>query len=95
MSYTLTHLGGLHTVTGSCHLLQARDLNIMVDCGLAQGNDDIAPMEIWSIPPSRIDYLFLTHAFILFINLYYLLGLVPTLGIIPLVLYVLSYQFVA
>lgn len=64
MSYTLTHLGGLHTVTGSCHLLQARDLNILVDCGLVQGNDAVAPMETWSVPPSRIDYLFLTHAHI-------------------------------
>jgi metallo-beta-lactamase family protein len=64
MAYTLTHLGGLHTVTGSCHLLQAKGLNIMVDCGLAQGNDDVVPIETWSIPPSRIDYLFLTHAHI-------------------------------
>jgi metallo-beta-lactamase family protein len=64
MSSILTHLGGLRTVTGSCHLLQARGLNIMVDCGLAQGNDDVAPMETWSVPPSRIDYLFLTHAHI-------------------------------
>ena len=64
MSYILTHRGGLHTVTGSCHLLQARGLNIMVDCGLAQGNDNVAPMETWSVLPSRIDYLFLTHAHI-------------------------------
>jgi len=26
-------------VTGCCHLLQAKGLNILVDCGLAQGND--------------------------------------------------------
>ncbi len=64
MSYILTHLGGLRTVTGSCHLLQTRGLNIMVDCGLAQGNDNVAPMETWGVPPSRIDYLFLTHAHI-------------------------------
>jgi long-chain acyl-CoA synthetase len=29
--------GAEHCVTGSCHLLQANGLNIMVDCGLAQG----------------------------------------------------------
>jgi len=33
----LTHLGGQDTVTGSCHLLQHKGVNILVDCGLAQG----------------------------------------------------------
>ena len=31
----LLHLGAEHHVTGSCHLLQANGLNIMVDCGLS------------------------------------------------------------
>jgi metallo-beta-lactamase family protein len=35
----LTHLGGQNTVTGSCHLLQYNGVNILVDCGLAQGKD--------------------------------------------------------
>ncbi|MBC2704219.1 MAG: MBL fold metallo-hydrolase [Desulfobacula sp.] len=60
----LIHLGGEHTVTGSCHLLQANGLNIMVDCGLAQGNDVILPMKAWPVEPVEIDYLFLTHAHI-------------------------------
>ena len=57
----IIHLGGEQTVTGSCHLLQANGLNIMVDCGLAQGNDSVLRMESWPVKPSEIDYLFLTH----------------------------------
>jgi len=60
----IIHLGGENTVTGSCHLLQANGLNIMVDCGLAQGNDTILPMKAWPVSPSEVDYLFLTHAHI-------------------------------
>lgn len=60
----LTHLGGEHTVTGSCHLLQAKDLNIMVDCGLAQGRDSVNPLSDWPIQPKDLHYLFLTHAHI-------------------------------
>ena len=61
---TITHLGGETCVTGSCHLLQAAGLNIMVDCGSAQGNDPQQPMEQWPIQPEKIDYLFLSHAHI-------------------------------
>ena len=60
----IIHLGGENTVTGSCHLLQANGINIMVDCGLAQGNDVLLPMKSWPVSPSEIDYLFLTHAHI-------------------------------
>ena len=60
----IIHLGGEKTVTGSCHLLQANGINIMVDCGLAQGNDVLLPMKSWPVSPSEIDYLFLTHAHI-------------------------------
>jgi len=60
----IIHLGGENTVTGSCHLLKANGLNIMVDCGLAQGNDVILPMKSWPVAPSEVNYLFLTHAHI-------------------------------
>jgi len=60
----IIHLGGEKTVTGSCHLLQANGIHIMVDCGLAQGNDVLLPMKSWPVSPSEIDYLFLTHAHI-------------------------------
>jgi metallo-beta-lactamase family protein len=60
----IIHLGGENTVTGSCHLLQANGLNIMIDCGLAQGNDDVLRMKSWPVSPDSMDYLFLTHAHI-------------------------------
>ena len=60
----LIHLGAENCVTGSCHLLQANGLTIMVDCGLAQGDDKGMRTEDWPVQPNRIDYLFLTHAHI-------------------------------
>jgi len=60
----LIHLGGEHTVTGSCHLLQAKGINILVDCGMAQGGDEVIPMSGWPVSAKDIDYLFLTHAHI-------------------------------
>ena len=60
----IIHLGGENTVTGSCHLLQANGLNIMIDCGLVQGDDSVMPMKAWPVQPSEVDYLFLTHAHI-------------------------------
>jgi len=58
------HLGAENCVTGSCQLLQANGLNIMVDCGLSQGEDKGMRIDDWPVPPAKIDYLFLTHAHI-------------------------------
>jgi len=60
----IIHLGGEHTVTGSCHLLRAKGLNVLVDCGIAQGRDSVCDMHSWPIAPADIDYVFLTHAHI-------------------------------
>ena len=60
----LTHLGGEHTVTGSCHLLQVNGVHIMVDCGMSQGEDRVTPINMWPLTPAKVDYLFLTHAHI-------------------------------
>ena len=60
----ITHLGAENCVTGSCHLVQARGLDILVDCGLAQGDDPLVRFEQFPVPPADIDYLFLTHAHI-------------------------------
>jgi metallo-beta-lactamase family protein len=60
----ITHLGGEQSVTGSCHLLRLKGINILIDCGRAQGNDTVIPMETWPVRPSEIHYLFLTHAHI-------------------------------
>jgi metallo-beta-lactamase family protein len=60
----IIHIGGEKCVTGSCHLLQLKGLNIMVDCGLTQGHDAGAPMDSWPVRPDQVDFLFLTHAHI-------------------------------
>lgn len=64
MDLTTTTLGAGNCVTGSCHLLRANGLNLMVDCGQAQGKDRCIPMESWHVKPADVDYLFLTHAHI-------------------------------
>ena len=61
---SIIHLGGEDQVTGSCHLLMANGLNIMVDCGLPQGHDSVVSVDHWPVRPSQIHFLFLTHAHI-------------------------------
>ncbi len=58
----IDHLGAEHAVTGSCHLVRTHGLNILFDCGLAQGEDAMRPLNQWPVPPAHIDYVFLTHA---------------------------------
>ncbi len=65
----ITHLGAKDCVTGSCHLVQTcpgsdNGLSILVDCGLAYGNDPLLPFDEFPVVPGKIDYLFLTHAHI-------------------------------
>jgi metallo-beta-lactamase family protein len=65
----ITHLGAKNCVTGSCHLIQTNpsahdNINILVDCGKAYGNDPELPFDKFPTPPATIDYLFLTHAHI-------------------------------
>lgn len=59
----LEFIGADHEVTGSCHYLQVGALNILVDCGMEQGRNvfENAPLPV---EPSRIQYVFLTHAHI-------------------------------
>jgi len=58
----IIHLGAKDCVTGSCHLLKIKDLNILIDCGITYGNDRVTPFKEWPIHPSEIDFLFVTHA---------------------------------
>jgi len=60
----ITHLGGEKRVTGSCHLLQASGIAILIDCGSTQGTDTVVPMDQWPVHPADIPFLFLTHAHI-------------------------------
>ena len=63
MPVTLSFHGGVDTVTGSCHLLSAGGLNILVDCGLFQGVPEVEEKNYddFGFDPSSIDYLLLTH----------------------------------
>jgi metallo-beta-lactamase family protein len=48
---TITHLGAETCVTGSCHLVRFQpdhggtSINILVDCGIAQGHDPQVPFD--------------------------------------------------
>ena len=55
--------GAVGNVTGSCYLLQANGMNILVDCGLYQEHD--LKDRNWGkfpIPPQQLDAVVLTHA---------------------------------
>jgi metallo-beta-lactamase family protein len=58
------HLGAENCVTGSCHLVQGDGLNLLVDCGLVQGDDRALPVADWPVRPDEVDVLLLTHAHI-------------------------------
>ncbi len=60
----IDHLGAERCVTGSCHLVRFsgnKNVNILVDCGKAQGHDPEMPFTSFPVKPEDIDYLFLTH----------------------------------
>lgn len=59
----ITFIGADHEVTGSCHCLEACGKNILIDCGMEQGEDFYENQEIpFNVPD--IDYVLLTHAHI-------------------------------
>ena len=60
----LTFLGAARFVTGSCYLLEASGLKILIDCGLAQGQDAKICGNTFPFDPKTIDYVLLTHAHI-------------------------------
>ena len=59
----LVFSGAAHEVTGSCHYLNVCGKNILLDCGMEQGRDIYENQEI-PVPPSDMDYVFLSHAHI-------------------------------
>lgn len=59
----LTFIGADHEVTGSCHFLQACGKNILIDCGMEQGQDTYENVEL-PISPAEVDFILLTHAHI-------------------------------
>ena len=59
----LTFLGATHEVTGSCTLLTAAGLRILIDCGMEQGKDVYENMPL-PISPGDVDLVLITHAHI-------------------------------
>ncbi len=60
---TVTSYGAAQTVTGSCHLLKIGSINILIDCGMFQGNGGSKKnYEPFGFDPSELHYLVLTHA---------------------------------
>ena len=59
----LTFIGADHEVTGSMHVIESGGLNILVDCGMEQGENIYENMPL-PMPYEQINYVFLTHAHI-------------------------------
>ncbi len=56
--------GGAQEVTGACHLLETKDVKILLDCGLFQGGRTIQEhnYENFGFNPAEIDFLCVSHA---------------------------------
>ena len=61
MSIFQSH-GADEVVTGSCHLLRLNSINILVDCGMYQGENEHRNYEDFGFDPAKIDILLITHA---------------------------------
>jgi metallo-beta-lactamase family protein len=59
----LSFHGGVEGITGSCHLLVTEGVNILIDCGLFQGDSETEEKNFgeFGFDPSSIDFLLLTH----------------------------------
>lgn len=57
----LTSAGAAGTVTGSCHLIEARGRRILVDCGMFQGKVADRNREPFPFDAASVDAVLLTH----------------------------------
>ncbi|HWR56159.1 MAG TPA: MBL fold metallo-hydrolase [Negativicutes bacterium] len=62
----ITFWGAAHTVTGSCYLLEAGGMKLLIDCGMFQGGKTITLRNERAFPfrVQDIDHVLLTHAHI-------------------------------
>nr|WP_321267062.1 MBL fold metallo-hydrolase [uncultured Sulfurimonas sp.] len=61
----VTSYGAAGTVTGSCHLVKLGSINILIDCGIFQGEGDVdneRNYHDFEFNPAEIDFLIITHA---------------------------------
>ena len=59
----LSFYGADQCVTGSCHCLTVNGRNILIDCGLQQGQDEVDNASL-PFAPNSIDAVLVTHAHI-------------------------------
>ena len=59
----LSFYGADQCVTGTCHCLEVNGKNILIDCGLQQGRDEVNN-EALPFHPGSIDFVLITHAHI-------------------------------
>jgi len=61
---TLTFLGAVEGVTGSCYLLETNSATLLLECGLIQGGrkEELANTEPFSFDVDRLDAVVLSHA---------------------------------
>ena len=59
----LTFIGATHEVTGSCTLIEIGGHYGLVDCGMEQGIDTFANIDL-PVSPAALDFILLTHAHI-------------------------------
>ena len=59
-------LGAAETTSGACYLIRAGDRQVLVDCGLFHGSEELKQRNYGDFPfePSSIDAVILTHAHI-------------------------------
>ncbi len=59
----VTSYGAAQTVTGSCHLVTINSVQILIDCGMFQGDGGSERnYEPFEFDPAKVQYLILTHA---------------------------------
>lgn len=63
MSINLRFLGANRQITGSCYLLEHERRRMLIDCGMYQEREFLSRnWNAFSVPPSSIDAVLLTHA---------------------------------
>ncbi len=53
--------GAAKVVTGSCHLIQTKELTFLVDCGMFQGKNEDKNKDSFDFDVSEVKYVILTH----------------------------------
>ncbi len=63
---SISFFGAAEQVTGSCHLVQWQDKQVLLDCGMVQGGDQVTELNKCRFPfrPKDIDAVILSHAHI-------------------------------